>query len=99
MPLGSPVSLWITFTVTPESQISKSVSVEWCSVVKQSCTAGNLTEVTSNTYTSSLTYNMTDENDFGPYHVRVCGEILNLTFAIDYDSPGKIVGITNLSVK
>ena len=91
MSLGSPVSLWMTFTVTPDTQISKNVTVEWCSVVKQSCTAGNLTEVTSNTYTSSLQYNMTDESDFGPYHVRVCGEILNLTFAIDYEDPGKVV--------
>ena len=57
VPLGSPVSLWMTFTVTPGSQISKNITVEWCSIVKQSCTAGNLTEITSNTYTSSLTYN------------------------------------------
>ena len=92
MPLGSPVSLWMTFTVTSQSQISKNVTFEWCSVVKQSCTAGNLTEVTSDTYTSSLTYNMTGEGDYGPYHVRVCEEMLNLTLAIDYEGPGEVVG-------
>ena len=36
---------------------------------------------------------MTDEGDFGSYHVRVCGEMLNLTFAIDFDGPGKMAGI------
>ena len=87
VPLGSPVSLWMTFTVTPEYRMN--IAVEWCSDVKQSCTAGTLTEVTDNTYMSNLTYNMTDQGDFGPYHVRVCGEVLNFTFAIDYEGPGK----------
>ena len=61
----SPVSLWMIFTVTLESQISKNATVA--------------TEVTSKTYMSSLTYNVTD---------GVLKEMLNLTFVIDYEGPG-----------
>lgn len=85
VPLNATLSLWITFTLTPEPH--NSPTIEWCSVVTQLCYSSEWS-VVSNTYTANLTKTIS-RSDYGSHRVLVCGVKLSLDFEIDYSGAGK----------